>query len=254
MRGPRSTRSPTNIALRPDGCAQDSDAVPRVPELLEQTFELVAAAVDVADDVERPAVLFPVVPERLPLDDGGIDLLLRLEDVDVPEAFASEAPQRAMQLAPLVADDVRTEVAVGSRSIAVVAHALGQIENDGDGQHVVLAGERHQRLARLRLDVRGIDHRQLGAGEPPRGHEMQRRKRVVGRRLVVLVVRDERAEGVRRHHFGRLEVFAGKRRLAAPGRSDQDDQGQLRDREGHRTNTAICVGGPTWLSSSPTGR
>ena len=87
-------------------------AIPRVPELLEQTFELVAAAVDVADDVERSAVLFPVVPEWLPLDDGGINLLLGLEDVYVSEAFTSKASQRAMQLALLIADDVRTEVAV----------------------------------------------------------------------------------------------------------------------------------------------
>ena len=117
-----------------------------------------------------------------------------------------------------------------------------------------ISGERNERLARLRLDVRRIDNRQLCAGQPPGGHEVQRRKRVVGRRLIVLGVRDERAESIRRHHFGWFEVFAGKCRLAAPGRSDQDDQGQLRDREGHRTNTAICVGGPTWLSSSPTGR
>jgi hypothetical protein len=32
--------------------------------------------------------------------------------MNVPEAFASEASQRAMQLALLIADDVRTEVAV----------------------------------------------------------------------------------------------------------------------------------------------
>ena len=88
--------------------------VPLVPELLQQLFELVAAAVNVADDVERPGLALAVVPERLPLDDGRIDFFLRLEHVDVPEAFASEAAQRAMQLAPLVANDVRTEVAVRS--------------------------------------------------------------------------------------------------------------------------------------------
>lgn len=52
----------------------------------------------------------------------------------------------------------------------------------------------------------------------------------------------------------RDEHIARERRLAAARRSDQDDQGQFRNREGHRANTAICVGGPTSLSSSPTGR
>src|SRR5688572_13069681 len=155
------------------------------------------------------------------------------------EAFASKPAQRPMQLAPLVPNYVWTEIPVRPRTIAVVAHTLGQVENDCNREHMVLAGERYERLAGLWLDVRGIDHRQLRAGEPPRGHEMQRCKGVVSRRLVVLVVRHERAESIRRHHFRRLEVFASKRRLAAPRWPDQDDQGQLRDRESHRTNTAI---------------
>ena len=110
---------------------------------------------------------------------------------------------------------------------------------------MVLARKRNERLARLGLNVGRIDNRQLRARQPPRGHEVQRREGVVGRRLVVLVVRHERAEAIRRHHLGRLEVLAGERRLAAPGRSDQDHQGELGNREGHRANTAICVGGPT---------
>jgi hypothetical protein len=101
-----------------------------------------------------------------------------------------------MQLALLIADDVRTEIPVGSGPVAVLAYPLGQVENDGDREHMVLAGERHERLASLWLDVRGIDNRQLRASEPPRGHEMERRKRVVSRRLVVLVVRNERAESI----------------------------------------------------------
>src|SRR5437899_3737510 len=97
---------------------------------------------NVADDVEWPSLTFAVVPERLPLDDGGINLLLGLEDVDVPKALASEASQGPMQLALLIADDVRTEIPVGSGPIAVVAHPFGQVENDGDREHMVLAGER----------------------------------------------------------------------------------------------------------------
>src|SRR6185503_14725805 len=85
-----------------------------VTQLPQQLLELVAAAMNVADDVERPRFAFAVVPERLPLDDGSIDLLLGLEDVDVPEALAAEASQRPTQLALLIADDVRTKIPVGS--------------------------------------------------------------------------------------------------------------------------------------------
>jgi hypothetical protein len=62
--------------------------------------------VHVADDVERSAILFPVVPERLALDDGGVDFLLGLEDMNVPEALAPEATQRAVELALLIADNI----------------------------------------------------------------------------------------------------------------------------------------------------
>jgi hypothetical protein len=68
-------------------------AVVGVSELLEQRFHFVATAVDVPDDVERPVLALPVVPERLTLEDGRIHLVLRLEHVNVPESFASESTE-----------------------------------------------------------------------------------------------------------------------------------------------------------------
>ena len=203
------------------------------PSCSSRHFELVAATVHVADDVERSAVLLPVVPEWLALDDSRIDFVLRLEHVDVAEALASEPAKRPVQLAPLVSDDMRPEVPVRSRSIAFVADALWQIENHRDRQNVILAGQRHKRLACLRLDVRRIDDRELGPGEPTGRHEMQRRERIIGRRLVVLVVRHERTEGVRRHDLRRLEMPLRERRLATPGRSNQNHQGELGNRQRH---------------------
>jgi len=141
---------------------------------LEQILELIAATVDVTNDVEGSAILPPVVPERLALDDGSVDFLLGLEDVNVPEALAPEAAQRAVELALLIADNVRAEVAFGPRPIPIVADTLGQVENDGDREHVMLAGERDERLACLRLDVGGVDNRELGSGKPASRHEVKR--------------------------------------------------------------------------------
>jgi hypothetical protein len=67
--------------------------VPLVAELLHQLLELIAAPVNVTDDVERPRLAFAVVPERLPLDDSRIDFFLGLEHMHVPKALASEAAQ-----------------------------------------------------------------------------------------------------------------------------------------------------------------
>ena len=92
MRGPRSTRSPTKTALRPSGCAihwSTADAGrrldggrDRVTQLPQQSFQFVAAAVDVADDVERAVLVAFVVLQRHPLDRGGFDLLGGLQHED----------------------------------------------------------------------------------------------------------------------------------------------------------------------------
>ena len=127
----------------------------------EQGLQFVAAAVHVADDVER-AVLVPlVVPQRHPLDRGRLDLLGRFEDEDVAEAFALAGPASTGAAATrCCADDVRPEVAVLPAAVPLLADLLGQVEHDGHRQAVVLPGQRHQRLAGLRLDVRGIHDRQ----------------------------------------------------------------------------------------------
>ena len=85
-----------------------------VAESSEESLQLVAAAVDIADDVERAVLVSLVVPERHALDGRRLDLLGRVEHEDVPEALPLEPPQRPSELRLLVADDVRAEVPVGS--------------------------------------------------------------------------------------------------------------------------------------------
>ena len=139
-------------------------------------------------------------------------------------------------------------------TIALLAQPLGQVENDRDGQDVILSGERDEGLPRLDLHVGRVHDRELPAREPPARDEMQRGERVGRGRLVVLIVRDEAAAIVRRQHLGGLEVLRGKRGLPAAGRSDQDHERQLGHDQLHRVNTPICVGEPTAGSASPTGR
>src|SRR5262249_60622795 len=86
-----------------------------VAELLEELHELVEAAMDVADDVEGPVLVLPVIPERLALDGNGVDLLGRREHEDVPKALALEAAEGAAELLGLLAHDVRAEGAGGGR-------------------------------------------------------------------------------------------------------------------------------------------
>src|SRR5258706_10028388 len=83
----------------------------------QQLLELLCAAVYVTDHVERAVLSLLVVPEWCALDCNGLDRLGRVENVDLAEALALEPTQSALELALLITDHVRPEVAI--RPIAV---------------------------------------------------------------------------------------------------------------------------------------
>src|SRR5262249_16274513 len=161
------------------------------------------------------------------------DLLRRGEDEDVAKAFAREAAERAPQLLDVLLDDPRPEGAVGPRAIALDADPLRQVEDDGDGNTVVLARESDERLARRGLDVGRVEEGEGGSGKPLGGNVVQDVKGVLRRRLAVLVVRDEPPAEVRREHLRRLEVRPGKGRLPGARGADQDDERELGDDDIH---------------------
>ena len=70
----------------------------------------------------------------------------------------------------------------------------------------------------------------------PRGETLasditQHVKRIAGGRLVVFVIADQAAADIRRKHFGRQEVLTRKRRFPRTGRTDEDDEGEFRNRK-----------------------
>ena len=101
-----------------------------------------------------------------------------------------------MELLRLVPNDVGTKLPVRAVHIPVPAELLRQVQDNGRGEAVVLPSEGHEGLARLGLHVGGIHNDQLPGGEAFGGDEVQRVKGVVGRRLGVLIVRDQAPEEV----------------------------------------------------------
>ena len=77
-----------------------------------------------------------------------------------PYRLPLQALQRATELALLVPDHVRTEVAIGSLAVARLAEGLGQVEDERDGEDVVLPCQGDQRPARLLLYIRRVDDRE----------------------------------------------------------------------------------------------
>lgn len=230
-----------------------SEVADFVSERLQQRDQLVVAAVDVADQIERSVLVLAIVVERLAHDLRRFDVLDRLQDIRVAEPFASEVAERAAQRRGPAAHDVRPELAIGTRRIALVADLLRHVEHDRDRQDVVRARDLEQLLAAALLDVRGVDDGEPALREPFARDVVQHVERFVRRGLVVFVVGHEPAAEVRRKHFRRLEVLARERRLPGAGGADQRDERKLGNLDLHRVNTPICVGGPTSASSVPTG-
>lgn len=117
--------------------------------------------------------------------------------------------------------------------VALVAEILRQFQHDRDRQHIVLASQRDQRLARLLLHIRRVDDRQLSGSEALGGNEVQDLKRVGARRLIVLVIRNQAAAKVRGEDFRRFEVPAREGRFAGTGGADENNEAEVGDGE-HR--------------------
>lgn len=91
---------------------------------------------------------------------------------------------------------MRSKLAIWSKSIAILAKPLRQVEDDRLGEEVVVLSQGNERFASLRLDIGGIDHRQPSPGEPLPNDLVQKVERVARGGLIVLVVRDKRSAEV----------------------------------------------------------
>ena len=133
--------------------------------------------------------------------------------MDPTESLTLQVFQRMAQLFALLPDNVIAKIAVRALSVPLSADLFGDVENESDGEDVVLTRQLHQRLAGKRLDVSGVDDRQLHIGEASGGNEMQRGKGIVGGIQAVFVVGHEGAEEVGGKHLSRQKVSPGASRL-----------------------------------------
>ena len=151
--------------------------------MVEQLLKLVAAAVDVADDVERAGLILAVGPQRRALDANGVNRLRRAQDRHLAEALALQPAQTLAQASRTwLRTTCGAKLAVGARGVALQAGLLVHIEHDGDGEDVMLAGDAHERRAVLRLDAGGVNHGQPPKPETQPGDMMQPRRRPPPRR------------------------------------------------------------------------
>src|SRR5262245_26844825 len=141
--------------------------------------------------------------------------------------FTLEMAQRAPQLLALVADDVRPKGALRTLAVALLTELLGQVEHDGYWQTVILTRQRYERLARLRLDIRGIHDREAPSRQALGSDEAQDFKGVPGSCLVVFIIRDQAAADIRREDFGRPKMPPSKGGFPGAGGTDKNNESQL---------------------------
>ncbi len=122
------------VPVRPTVSGRRRRRLDDVAELLKERAKLVEAAMDVADHVERTVVLTAIVPERLPFDRDGVDLVLRLQNEDVTEALVPEAAHRAPHLLGLLADDV------GARTVGPARPALRSWQSRSGSARTIATG------------------------------------------------------------------------------------------------------------------
>ncbi len=183
----------------------------QVAERVQQAGQFAVAAVHVADDVERAMQVRAVGPGRLAHYLRRVHLRRAAQHEHAAEPLPLQPPDRTRQRRLLPRDDTGAETPVGPHRVPLDAGLLADVEHDRYRQHVLLAGQRHQRAAGVRLHVRGVDHGQPPDGQPLGGDDMQRLESLRGDRLVGLVVADKAAEYVRGEHLGRPEVPGGER-------------------------------------------
>ena len=126
----------------------------------------------------------------------------------------------------------------------------GRSSTIATGRHVVLAGQRDQRLARLGLHVGGVDDRQ-----PPGASRLPAMKCSTSKASFVAAwsfssSETSAAAGVGREDLGRQEVRRARtstcRSRDAPIRTTSESSGIVSAARRHRaSNTAICVGAPS---------
>ena len=165
----------TTAAALPRGIGGAGDGV---AELCEEFVEFVEAAVNVADDVEGAGVPFAVVPERLALDARLVRLLrgnsarersenLRVRVRGATGGVAANAGRMTCE----------PKLRSGRWRLRSWQSFSGQIQDDGDGQDIMLVRQSDERLARFGLNIGGVDDGEQAAGKPLGGDEFERRRR-----------------------------------------------------------------------------
>ena len=104
--------------------------LPSIAKALKQGFQLVGAAVNVANDVEGAVLSPPVVPERLAFYSDAVDLFNAAQNRDRAKPLALKPLETPLQVTALPRDDLSIKGSLRALLIAFQTHRFWYVEHD----------------------------------------------------------------------------------------------------------------------------
>ena len=145
----------------------------RVSQFSQKQFEFFATPMHVPNQVERTMIVAPVGPHLSPLDRCGCDLLLASEYLNRAEALALQPAEGFFELRRMLAHNVGPELAVWTRSVALLADGGRQVENDDCGEHMELPSKCDEGPSALALNIGRVDDGEKTAGKALSNDEVE---------------------------------------------------------------------------------
>ena len=199
-----------------------------IAKFCKQFGQLIEAAVDVADDVERTVEVAAVDLERNTFNGDLFNFRRGIQDENVVNLLAPQVLESSAQVTVLALQHLYSEIAVSALPVPLLHLSQRKIQNDGSTQRMVAARQLHEPGTILRLHIRRIDHSEQASFQTLADDRLQQLKSRRRRRLVIRIVGNNAATGIRGYDFKRAEVSCRKSRLSSTGDTDQHDQAEVR--------------------------
>jgi hypothetical protein len=161
-------------------------------------LQLIGAATDVADDIERTVVVSLVGPKRLARECGGVDARGAGKLPDLAKTLALQATKAATYLRDHALDHLTAEGAARPRLVALDANVDAGIEDDRNRQGMPLSRQLDPGLAIGGAEVGGVDNSEFSSLQSLAADFADQIEGIGGSTLVGLIVRDQRQEVLRR--------------------------------------------------------
>jgi hypothetical protein len=118
------------------------------------------------------------------------------------KTFPLQRSKRTPQVVRLLPNDVRPEIPIDSRTIALLAETCRKIEYDRNTEHVRFASKLDKALSVFSLDIRCVDNAQSACSQAFPRYVVEKVESIRRCSLVILIVGNQSAAEIGGKDFG----------------------------------------------------